>query len=184
MATELSLIDSSIRQGDARQALAALKRIESRAHSAGERMGLYKRYMTLSEYERAEKCLKKALRSFPGNKEFLALYGTFLLRRGRIKEACKKTAKLSGTEYSSIYAESVLRAALDSDYDADAFFSPQHPILAFFHRKVKPSEKAVDRKRDFFLDERFIPIYQDAYSSSKMQLWQINAATILIDGNE
>ena len=158
-----------------------MKRIESRAHSASERMGLYKRYIALSEYDRAERCLKKALRTFPGDKEFTALYGHFLLRRGRVKDAYKKTEKLSGTEYSSIYAEAVLRSALDSDYDADRFFSRQNPILRFFRRKAKPSEKtAGDLKRDFFLDERFIPVYKDAYASSKMQIWQINAATILM----
>ena len=144
-------------------------------------MGLYKRYMALSEYDRAEKCLTKALRSFPDNTDFTALYGNFLLRRGRVKEARKKTAKLSGTAYASIYAEAVLRSALDSDYDADRFFSRQNPILHFFRRKAKPSEKiSADLKRDFFLDERFIPIYKDAYSSSKLQIWQINAATILM----
>lgn len=179
--TELSLIDTAIRQGDTKQALASLKRIESRAHSAAERMGLYKRYMALSEYDRAEKCLTKALRSFPDNTDFTALYGNFLLRRGRVKEACKKTAKLSGTAYASIYAEAVLRSALDSDCDADRFFSRQNPVLQFFRRKAKPSEKnAADLKRDFFLDERFIPVYKDAYSSSRQQIWQINAATILM----
>ncbi len=181
IATELSLIDTAIHQGDTKQALASLKRIENRAHSASERMGLYKRYISLSEYDRAEKCLKKALRTFPGDKEFTALYGHFLLRRGRVKDAYKKTEKLSGTEYSSIYAEAVLRSALDSDYDADHFFSRQNPILRFFRRKAKPSEKTSgDLKRDFFLDERFISVYKDAYASSKMQIWQINAATILM----
>ncbi len=179
--TELSLIDSYIQQGDTRQALASLNRIESRAHSSGDRMGLYKRYMALSEYDRAEKCLKKALRSFPGDKEFTALYGNFLLRRGRVKDARKRAAPLSGTEYSSIYAEAVLRTALISDYDADKFFAKSNPILNFFRKKATPSDKSgQDAKREFFMDERFIPIYKDAYASSKIPLWQINAATILM----
>ncbi|MCR5620797.1 MAG: hypothetical protein K6G18_02970 [Treponema sp.] len=181
IATELSLIDSYIQQGDTRQAISSLSRIEGRAHSSGDRMGLYKRYMTLAEYDKAEKCLKKALRSFPGNKEFIALYGNFLLRRGRVKDARKRTEVLSGTEYSSIYAEAVLRTALISDYDADKFFAKSNPILNFFRRKATPSDlSAQDVKREFFLDERFIPIYKDAYSSSRMPLWQIDAATILM----
>ncbi len=179
--TELSLIDSYIQQGDTKQALSSLKRIEGRAHSAIDRMGLYKRYMALSEYDRAEKCLKRALHAFPGDKDFLALYGTFLLRRGRVKDARKKTEKLSGTEYSSIYAEAVLRSALTSDYDAEKFFSSSNPILNFFKKKAVSSDASdQDMKRDFFLDERFIPIYQDAYASSKLQIWQIDAATILM----
>ncbi|MBQ9538837.1 MAG: tetratricopeptide repeat protein [Treponema sp.] len=179
--TELSLIDSYIQQGDTKQAIAALKRIESRAHSAGDRMGLYKRYMALSEYDRAEKCLKKALRSFPSDKDFIALYGNFLLRRGRVKDAMKRTKSLSGSPYSSIYAEAVLRCALASDFDADSFFAKSNPILNFFRRKATPSEKAgQEAKRSFFLDERFIPIYKDAYYSSRLPVWQINAATILM----
>ena len=179
--TELSLIDSYIQQGDTKQALSSLNRIEGRAHSSGDRMGLYKRYMALSEYDRAEKTLKKALRSFPGNKEFTALYGNFLLRRNRVKDARKRTASLSGTEYSSIYAEAVLRAALSSDYDADRFFAKANPILNFFRRKATPSEASgLEAKRLFFMDERFIPVYKDAYRSSKISLWQVNAATILM----
>ncbi len=181
IATELSLIDTYIQQGDTRQALSSLKRIEGRAHSAVDRMGLYKRYMALSEYDRAEKCLRRALRSFPDDRDFLALYGNFLLRRGRIKDARKKTEKLSGTEYSSIYAEAVLRDALISDYNAEKFFSSSNPIIKFFKRRTASSDvSAQDVKRNFFLDERFIPIYQDAYLSSKMQIWQMNAATILM----
>ena len=179
--TELSLIDSYIQQGDTKQALSSLNRIEGRAHSAGDRMGLYKRYMALSEYDRAEKTLKKALRSFPGNKEFTALYGNFLLRRNRVKDARKRTESLSGTEYSSIYAEAVLRAALASDYDADRFFARSNPILNFFRRKASSSDSSgQEARRLFFMDERFIPVYKDAYRSSKISLWQINAATILM----
>ena len=135
--TELSLIDSYIQQGDTKQALSSLNRIEGRAHSAGDRMGLYKRYMSLSEYDRAEKTLKKALRSFPGNKEFTALYGNFLLRRNRVKDARKHTASLSGTEYSSIYAEAVLRAALASDYDADRFYVSHMKKVVDWYNELK-----------------------------------------------
>lgn len=181
IATELSLIDSYIQQGDTKQAISSLTRIEGRAHSSADRMGLFKRYMALAEYDKAEKCLKKALRAFPGSKDFTALYGNFLLRRGRIKDARKRTQALSGTEYSSIYAEAMLRNALASDYNADKFFSKSNPILNFFRRKATPSDlSAQDKKRDFFMDERFIPVYKDAYSSSRMPLWQIDAATILM----
>ncbi|MBQ3798897.1 MAG: hypothetical protein II837_01260 [Treponema sp.] len=179
--TELSLIDSYIQQGDTKQALSSLNRIEGRAHSAGDRMGLYKRYMALSEYDRAEKTLRKALRSFPGDKDFTALYGNFLLRRNRVKDARKRTASLSGTEYSSIYAEAVLREALASDYDADRFFAKSNPVLSFFRRKATPPEvSGQEARRLFFMDERFIPVYKDAYRSSKISLWQINAAAILM----
>lgn len=180
IATELSLIDTYIQRGDTKQALESLIRIEDRARSAPDRMGLYKRYMILSEYDRAEKVLKKALRAFSGNKDFTALYGNFLLRRGRVNDACEETASLSGTEYSSIYAEAVLRSALISDYNADTFFDKPNPIMNFFRRKSTPSEMGQDAKRAFFMDERFIPIYKDAYHSTKIPLWLIDAATILM----
>jgi tetratricopeptide (TPR) repeat protein len=75
----------------------------------------------------------------------------------------------------------MLRNALASDYDANKFFSKANPILKFFHRKATPqADSSQDAKRNFFMDSRFIPIYKDAYASSRMPIWLIDAATILM----
>ncbi len=179
--TELDLVDSCIEQGDTRQALSVLGRVEKRAFSVYDRLGIYKRYAVLGEDAKAEKCLLKALRHFPKDTVLLAVYTNFLLRRNRVAEAFRRAAPLSGTEYGSLYAESVLRQALLTGDGADRLFSRKKSFLFFGRGKSADDDAAFDGAR--FLDERFIPVYCDAYTGTRISKWIRNAALLyMLDG--
>lgn len=182
VSTELDLIDSDIKLGNHSHAIASLKKIEKRHLGIYERIGIYKRYMILSETKRAEHCLVKALRRFPKNTELTALYGNLLLRQNRVEEALKHTKMLIDTDYASIYAEAFLRNARSLQYDADSLFSKKKPFLSFLSKKSKTLVDA-DFEYKLFTDNRFIPIYQAA-SKSGVPLWLINAASLLMHSGD
>ncbi len=183
IATELALIDASIKAGDTKAALSSLSRIERRSSSVLDRIGIYKRYITLGEYNRAEKCLLKTLRHHSSDQRLIALYSSLLIHQNRIKEALKYSKTLSGTEYGSLYAEACLREAIVSNKNPDEFFGKKNKFLSFFKKKEK---NTLDEQNDklFFSDSRFIPIYKDAYAGSKISLWMMNAATILMKSGD
>lgn len=178
ISTELDLIDSDIKQGNLSHAVSSLKKVEKRALSVYERIGIYKRYNTLGEIKLAERCLVKALRRYPKNIELTALYGKFLLKNNKVKDALSKTKILSGTDYASIYAEAFLRNARTMQYDADALFSTKKHFLSFFNKKNNYSDDP-DFGKKLFTDSRFIPVYIDA-SKSGVSTWLINAASLLM----
>ncbi|MBQ2313394.1 MAG: hypothetical protein II187_00635 [Treponema sp.] len=177
--TELDLVDSCIVQGDTKQALSVLGRAEKRALTAYDRLGIYKRYALLGEDSRAEKCLQKTLRRFPKDNAVLAVYCNFLLRRNRVAEAFKKAVPLSGTEYGSLYAEAVLRQALLTGADADELFSRKKSLFSFFKKQPSP-EQASELPNGIFLDNRFIPVYCDAFTGTRISKWIRNAALLLM----
>ncbi|MCR5762452.1 MAG: hypothetical protein K6G00_03625 [Treponema sp.] len=182
ISSELDLIDSDIKQGNHAHAIASLRKIEKRSLGIYERIGIYKRYMMLSETKRAERCLIKALRRFPKNLELTALYGNFLLRHDKAEEALSKTEILLDSEYSSVYAEAFLRHARSLQYDADSLFSPKKSIFSFLTKKNKVSA-GQDFEYQLFTDNRFIPIYKAA-SHSGMSMWLINAASLLMHSGD
>ena len=173
IATEFALIDRYIGEGDSENALKVLERVEKRAFSVPDQIGVYKRYMSLSDSVRAEKSLKRALLRSPANHDLIALYGNFLLRQDRVSEALKRVKILSGTEYGSIYAEAFLRNALQSGDDANTLFTEKKGLFSWLKKRDVPADP-----KKVFLDERFIPVYIDAFKGSGICRWIINAASI------
>lgn len=182
ISTEFDLIDYDIKQGNHVHAIAALKRVEKRALDISERIGIYKRYMTLGETKRAERCLVKAVRRYPKSIELTAIYGNFLLRQNRLEEAIAKTKVLVDTEYESVYAEAFLKKARTLQYDADSLFSSKKHFFSFMSKKSKTS---VDDEFEYnlFTDSRFIPVYKAA-SKSGVSQWLINAASLLMHSGD
>lgn len=113
--TSMEAVDNYIKIGQTGDALRLLKKSEKNASSPLAKIGLYRRYMILSEKTLAEKVLVKGLKKFRGNNELSAVYGHFLLRAGRTKEAEKISSVLAGTKYGSIYSEAVLKNRLTED---------------------------------------------------------------------
>ena len=177
IATELDLIDTYIQQGDMVQALESLEKIENRALAMYDRIGIYKRYMVLGEQKKAEQSLVRSMKKFPDSKEILAIYGNLLLRQDRVREAVKKTAKLSGSDYGSVYAEAFMRYAASSEWDADSLFASKK----LFKKKQKKRSPEGEESPSLFLDRRFIPIYTDAFKGSGITKWVVNAAALLME---
>lgn len=150
--TALDNIDASISTGQTDDALALLKKIEKKAYSSYARLGIYRRYMTLGETERAENILVRGLKQIPENRELSAVYGQFLLRQNRVDEAAKVSACLSGTPYGSIYSEAVLRIA--------------------------QANAAVQKNSSYYLSSDLGPVYYDAYTGTRDYHWLINTALI------
>lgn len=182
ISTELDLIDYDIKQGNHAHAIASLRKVEKRMLGIYERIGIFKRYMTLGETKRAEHCLAKALRRYPKNVELTALYGNFLLRQNRVDEALSRTQLLVDTDYASVYAEAFLRNARTLQCDADTLFSPKKTLFSFFSKRSKTSVSD-DFEYKLFTDARFIPIYKAA-SKSGVSQWLINAASLLMHSGD
>lgn len=107
--SSLDKVDTYIRLGQTEDALKLLKKASKHSYSAYARLGIYKRFITLGEKTLAEKTLLKAIKKIPDNAELKAVYSHFLLRENRISEALKYSSSLSGTNYGSLYSESVLK---------------------------------------------------------------------------
>lgn len=180
--SELDEIDNYIAGGDTDEALSLLHKVSKKAYSSYARIGIYKRYMTLGEKTLAEKTIVKALKKIPGNQELTAVYTQFLLRDGRTNEALERSRILSGTQYGSLYAEALLRAAKDRGDDAASVFTPTKKYKVPKSRPPKVAlaeeEKPVVPKEDFFRDQKLIPVYQDAYTGSKQTQWLRNAGVL------
>ena len=146
-------------QNQMQSALKELKKVEKRAYDSWSYIGIYKRYMTLGESERAEKLIKKALKKNSSNVELQAIYTQFLLRADRLNEAGKWAGKLRGTKYASFYSEYILRDSAEKAAASDNAFA-------------------------FYTDESYYQIFLDAYAASKNPVWLRNCAVFnLINGN-
>lgn len=188
-ASRLDDIDAFISQNSNDSALKALKKLEKKAFSSYERLGIYKRYITLGETKTAEKILVKGLKKLPGNYELSAVYGNFLLRHNRLEEAFSVSCCLEDSPYSSIYSECVLRKALESigkkgEVLEDAFSAQKKKQK----KKKNSSENTVEmndrRIRDIFCNEKFVSVYKGAFKGSKENKWVFNAASVLMkNGN-
>ena len=121
-------------------------------------VGIFRRYIQISEEQNAEKLLLKSLKKNPENLELSAVYADFLNKQNRIQDALQVGKKLEGTKYGSIYSESVLKDTI-SKYQKDEFST-------------------------VFLKPEYYSVYYDAYVGSKKDEWLRNCAVInLLYGN-
>ena len=183
--SRLDAIDVFISQNSPESAIKALKKLEKKAYSSYERLGIYKRYILLGEKKVAEKVLVKGLKKLSGNPELSAVYGNFLLREGRLEEAFSVSQCLENSDYSSIYAECVLRKALVSlDSKGEVLEEAFSPIKKKSKRKMKASEflpaKTPEEIKLVFCSDKFVPIYIGAYKGSGDSRWIYNAASVLM----
>lgn len=183
--TQLDTVDSYIKVGETEEAFELLKKASKKAFTPYARIGVYKRFMTLGEYSYAEKTLKSAKKESPDNNEILALYTHFLLRQNRVSEALEQSRKLSGTEYSSLYAEAVLRAVEERGSDCLSVFVPKKkyklkklPSTADQKTVNKELQNAKFAKHTIYRDSRMTDVYEDAWRSTKMPLWLRNSASL------
>ncbi|MGN0739915.1 MAG: tetratricopeptide repeat protein [Treponema sp.] len=150
--------DRYISQGQTDSALKLLSKTDRPGLSPDIRLGIYKRYLKLGENSLAEKLLKSCFKKNPDDKRVIAVYSSRLLKQNKIKEALSVSKKLSGSEYSSIYAQAVLRNRI-SVMNADVSF-------------------------DDFCTEDYMSVYFDAFNGSKDNCWLRNCAVInLVQGN-
>ncbi len=144
--SRLDTIDVFISQNSTESAIKALKKLEKKAYSSYERLGIYKRYILLGEKKAAEKVLVKGLKKLSGNPELSAVYGNFLLREGRLEEAFTVSQCLENSSYSSIYAECVLRKALVSlDSKGEVLEEAFSSVKKKSKRKIKASPEPLQR---------------------------------------
>ena len=159
LTSQFDVIDALVMQNQMQSALKELKKAEKRAYDSWTYIGIYKRYMTLGESEKAEKLLKKALKKNGSSLELQAVYAAFLLRAGRLGEAGKVAEKLRGTKYASFYSEFILRDSM-----AKAAASGQNGFT-------------------YYTQKEFYQIFLDAYKTSKQPEWLRNCAAFnLING--
>jgi tetratricopeptide (TPR) repeat protein len=142
-------VDGLIVSGEAKGAVKILNGLNKGSYSVQQRLGLYKRYYQLGEFASAETCLKKGLSDIPNSMELTAVYAWFLLEKDRIDEAARLSEKLIGTRFGSINAEIELRA--------------------------RGGNKSAGESAYNFA---FLPLYVDAYQTTKNNSWLINAAIL------
>lgn len=148
----LDQIDVLINQNQYKDAARELNKIEKKAFSSWDEIGLFRRYVRIDMKDKAEKLIVKALKKNSENLELNAVYTNFLLRNKRVSDALLQGKKLQGTKYGSIYSEAVLRDTL---------------------------EKSVKEKlRDIFRSADYFPVYYDAYTGSKDSFWLRNCALL------
>jgi len=154
---KLDEIDALIAQGQDKDALSELKKIEKKTYDSWSRIGIFRRYKQLGEAGLAERVLLKGLKKNPKNPELSAVYAHFLLRNGRFDEAEERAECLRGTRYGSIYSEAYLEQSIASLQSSSAKIS--------------------------FTDRKFYPVYFDAYKGSHDIYWLRNCAvTCMADG--
>ncbi len=175
----LELVDECIENGDVKKAVSLLKKTVRSASSVYDRIGVYNRYMTLGETELAEKVLVKACKKFPDNLEINAVYTHFLIAKDDLEKALVISKKLRGTDYESLYAETVLRLTLENNLTADEVFDGKRI------KETKKNKAELDELRSHvFYDPRFVDIYMTSYKISHNPIWQVNAASLFLhDGN-
>lgn len=183
--SRLDSIDVFISQGSTDSAIKALKKLEKKAYSSYDRLGIYKRYTLLGEKKRAEKVLVKGLKKLPDNPELSAVYVNFLLREDRLDEAFKISRCLEKSEYVSMYSECVLRKALLS---IDEKGQVVDDAFSLNRKKSRKALKAAEHLpaltgqqiKEVFCNDKFIPIYAGAYKGSGNNKWLYNAASVLM----
>jgi hypothetical protein len=153
---KLDEIDVLIEQGQDKDAVDELKKIEKKTYNSWSRIGIFRRYNQLGEAELAERVLKQGLRKNPRNPEMSAVYSNFLLRNGRVDEAVQAAACLRGTEYGSIYSEAYLDSVFSSAGNDAASYA----------------------------DKKFYPVYYDAYAGSHDSYWLRSCAVVCMRNGE
>ena len=189
----LDASDELIAQGQSKDALKLLKKLDRKASTVYERLGVFKRYRALGEDKRCEKVLKRALKKFPQDQQVSAVYADFLLRQGRVEEAFAIALCLEGGQWGSIYSECVLRKALAAAEQGEGKAEVlQEAFSPASKKKGKRKEQVDERTREekeatlaeIFRDEVFAPIYESAYKGSQDASWIFNAASIFMKAGE
>lgn len=179
--SSLDSIDNFISQNQTDSAIKALKKLEKKAYSSFDRLGIYKRYILLGEKKLAEKVLVKGLGKLHENPELAAVYVNFLLREDRLEEAFKISRSLENSNYSSLYSECVLKKALISIKKNGQVVDEAFSVVKKKSKKTKNVIDMTDNQiRDIFCHDKFIPIYKGAYKGSKDSKWIYNAASVLM----
>lgn len=182
--SQLDEVDSYIRLGDTEEAFSLLKKAEKKADTPYAKLGIYKRYKLLGEDAKCEKLIKKAVKQFPENLELTAVYSNYLMRHGRTNEALELSRKLSGTPYSSFYAEAVLCAVEERGEDCLSVFVPKKKYKP---KKINPEDsakieeshrKAEYAKKAIYQNAKMSEVYEDAWRSSKLGMWLRNSASM------
>lgn len=168
----LDAADSCILAGNSSGAYNALKQAEKQSSTSYERLGVYKRYLRIGDYSKAEKTIKNAIKKDSENLGLTAIYGDLLLRQNKIKQSLKISKKLSGTKFGSVYAEAFLKNTIDSEKSANELFGGRAT------KEDKEWKKDESRKNEVFYDSRFSSIYRDAYLGTKKYRWNWNAAAL------
>lgn len=148
----LDQIDILINQEQLKDAERELNKIEKKSYSSWVEIGIFKRYVKLNLFEKAERTITRAIKKNPKNNELNAVYAHFLLRNGRTEDALAVGKGLQGTRYGSVYSEAVFRDVLE---------------------KSKKSELA-----KIFLAPDYFSVYFDAYNGSKNMTWLKNCALL------
>ena len=154
LTNRLEIIDSLILQNQKKQAVKELKKLQKKAVDSWSYLGIYRRYVQLSESSAAEKLIKKALSKHSSNPELLAVYSKYLIGKQSFDEAEKYAQKLKGTKYGSIFSELALRKA--------------------------DSPENVREKFDFFRQDQYFSVFFDAYTGSHNSIWLKNCAVNLL----
>ena len=158
--SDLDRIDALISQRQFTDALKELEKVEKYAYDSWTKLGIYRRYRLISEDTRAERILLSAIKKNPDNKELLAVYSNFCMRKGRISDALSYGKSLRGTRYGSIYSEAVLRSSAEEK------------------NQTQPSDNFYFSAQDYF------PVFYDAWVGSKNAVWLRNCALLrLVNGN-
>ncbi len=182
--TELDTVDSYISMQSNKDAIAVLKKLDKRASTPLEKLGVYKRYEKLGERKLAEKLLVKAIKKFHDNPELCAVYTNFLLKEKRIEEAFLVSKKIQDTKYESFYAECVLKKALlaiknGSDDILRDSFNPSKKI-----KKDESISYSQEQIAEVFSNQQFVPIYENAFKSGEDNKWIYNAVSVLMKNGE
>ncbi len=154
----LEIIDSLIAQNQKKQAFKELKKIQKKAVDSWTYLGVYKRYLQLTENSAAEALIKKAIKRHSNNPELIAVYSKYLINNNRFEEAEKLAEKLKSSKYGSVYSEIYLRKALQKNEAEDLFV--------------------------YFVQEPFFQIFYDAYTGSNNPLWLKNCAVSMLYNGE
>lgn len=154
----LNSIDNCISQGNVSDAMTELKRAQKHSYSSFERIAVYKRYKILGENELARKVIERAYKSLPENNEICAVYADILISENDYTLAASVAKNLADTPYSSVLAEAVLSEAFYTEF----------------------SSAGEDEKKLVFQEERFVPVYLNAWNGSKDSRWIMNAAAVYL----
>lgn len=103
---KLDTIDKLITHSQYDEAHKLLKSIEGKSYTAFQYIAISKRYITMSDFENAQRILTKAYKKHSSSNEVVAVYTWVLLNQENFDLACTVSEKLIGTSYAGLYAES------------------------------------------------------------------------------
>lgn len=152
---QFSTIDILIAEEQYKLALKELKKIEKKSYDSWSCIGVYKRYSKLGEDGFAENLLKKALKKNANNKELLAVYTSFLIKKERFEEACKIGEKLHDSKYASLFSEALL--------------------------KYEKSVNLEQKKSDYYTNQKYYPVFFEAYKTNRNPVWLKNCAAFYLN---